>query len=57
MILFKEVLAMRRIFSLADMISDTNMPFTHVVNVCSDMSLSKGHLGSRGEEKASKYKL
>ena len=24
------------------------MPFTHVVNVYSDMSLSKGHLGSRG---------
>ena len=25
------------------------MPFTVVVNVYSDMSLSKGHLGSRGE--------
>ena len=25
------------------------MPFTYVVNVYSDMSLSKGHLGSRGE--------
>ena len=24
------------------------MPFTHVVNVYSDMSLSKGHLGSGG---------
>ena len=24
------------------------MPFTDVVNVYSDMSLSKGHLGSRG---------
>ena len=24
------------------------MPFTYVVNVYSDMSLSKGHLGSRG---------
>ena len=31
------------------------MPFTYVVNVYSDMSLSKGHLGSRGE--ASKNKL
>ena len=31
------------------------MPFTYVVNVYSDMSLSKGHLGSRG--KASKNKL
>ena len=31
------------------------MPFTFVVNVYSDMSLSKGHLGSGG--KASKYKL
>ena len=26
----------------------TKMPFTYVVNVYSDMSLSKGHLGSRG---------
>ena len=25
------------------------MPFTYVVNVYSDMSLSKGHLGSRGK--------
>ena len=25
------------------------MPFTYVVNVYSDMSLSKGHLGSRGD--------
>ena len=24
------------------------MPFTYVVNVYSDMSLSKGHLGSKG---------
>ena len=24
------------------------MPFTYVVNVYSDISLSKGHLGSRG---------
>ena len=32
------------------------MPFTYVVNVYSDMSLSKGHLGSRGG-KASKNKL
>ena len=24
------------------------MPFTYVVNIYSDMSLSKGHLGSRG---------
>ena len=24
------------------------MPFTYVVNVYSEMSLSKGHLGSRG---------
>ena len=31
------------------------MPFTYVVNVYSHMSLSKGHLGSRG--KASKNKL
>ena len=31
------------------------MPFTYVVNVYSDMSLSKGHLGSRGG--ASKNKL
>ena len=29
------------------------MPFTYVVNVYGDMSLSKGHLGSRGG-KASK---
>ena len=26
------------------------MPFTYVVNVYSDMSLSKGHLGSRGRK-------
>ena len=26
------------------------MPFTYVVNIYSDMSLSKGHLGSRGEK-------
>ena len=32
------------------------MPFTYVVNVYRDMSLSKGHLGSRGA-KASKNKL
>ena len=32
------------------------MPFICVVNVYSDMSLSKGHLGSRGG-KASKNKL
>ena len=32
------------------------MPLTYVVNVYSDMSLSKGHLGSRGG-KASKNKL
>ena len=32
------------------------MPFTYVVNVYSEMSLSKGHLGSRGG-KASKNKL
>ena len=31
------------------------IPFTYVVNVYSDMSFSKGHLGSRG--KASKNKL
>ena len=31
------------------------MPFTYVVNVYSDMSLPKGHLGSRGG-KASKNK-
>ena len=31
------------------------MPFTYVVNVYLDMSLSKGHLGSRGG--ASKNKL
>ena len=31
------------------------MPFTYVVNVYSDMSLSKGRLGSRGG--ASKNKL
>ena len=24
------------------------MPFTYVINVYSDMSMSKGHLGSRG---------
>ena len=30
------------------------IPFTHVVNVYSDMSLSKGHLGSRGWGEASK---
>ena len=34
------------------------MPFTYVVNVYSDMSLSKGHLGSRGGRgEASKNKL
>ena len=33
------------------------MPFTYVVNVYSDMSLSKGHLGSRGGGGASKDKL
>ena len=33
------------------------MPFTYVVNVHSDMSLSKGHLGSRGRGEASKNKL
>ena len=32
------------------------MPFTYVVNVYSDMSLSKGHLGCRGGE-ASNNKL
>ena len=32
-----------------------NMSFSYVVNVDSDMSLSKGHLGSRG--KASKNNL
>ena len=32
------------------------MPFTYVVNVYSDMSLSKGHLGSRGGGGASKNK-
>ena len=32
------------------------MPFTYVVNVYSNMSLSKGHLGSRGG-KASKNKV
>ena len=32
------------------------MPFTYLVNVYSDMSLSKGHLGSSGG-KASKNKL
>ena len=32
------------------------MPFTYIVNVYSDMSLSKGHLGSRGGG-ASKNKL
>ena len=35
--------------------SRPKMPFTYVVNVYSDMSLSKGHLGSRG--KASKTRL
>ena len=30
------------------------MPFTYVVNVYSDMSLSKGHLGSRGGEASKK---
>ena len=33
------------------------MPFTYVVNVYSDMSLSKGHLGSRRGGGASKNKL
>ena len=33
------------------------MPFTYVVNVYSDMSFSKRHLGSRGGGKASKNKL
>ena len=33
------------------------MPFTDVENVYSDMSLSKGHLGSRGGGGASKNKL
>ena len=33
------------------------MSFTYVVNVYSDMALSKGHLGSRGWEDASKNKL
>ena len=33
------------------------MPFTYVFNVYSDMSLSKGHLGSRGGGEASKNKL
>ena len=32
-------------------------PFTYVVYVYSDMSLSKGHLGSRGGGGASKNKL
>ena len=32
-------------------------PFTYFVYVYSDMSLSKGHLGSRGGGKASKNKL
>ena len=32
-------------------------PFTYVVYVYSDMSLSKGHLGSRGVGEASKNKL
>ena len=32
------------------------MPFTYVINVYSDISLSKGHLGSRGGG-ASKNKL
>ena len=34
------------------------MPFTYVVYICSDISLSKGHLGSReGGVEASKNKL
>ena len=33
------------------------MPFKYVVNVYSDMSLSKGHLGSRGGGEVSKNKL
>ena len=33
------------------------MPFTYVVNVYSDMSSSKGHLGSSGWGEASKNKL
>ena len=33
------------------------MPFTYVVNVYSDMSLSKGHLGSRGGGEVSENKL
>ena len=33
------------------------MPLTYVVNVYSDMSLSKGDLGSRGWGEASKNKL
>ena len=63
----KELVAIRRIFSLVDMINNIKfsncpnvfeivvvcpprpkMPFTYVVNVYSGMSLSKGHLGSRG---------
>ena len=32
------------------------IPFTYVVNVYSDMSLSKGHLGSRGKESKNKLK-
>ena len=31
------------------------IPFTYVVNVYSDMSLSKGHLGSRGERNMKHY--
>ena len=30
---------------------DLKMPLTYVVNVYSDMSLSKGHIGSRGASK------
>ena len=33
------------------------MPFTYVVNIYSHMSLSKGHVGSRGGGKASLNKL
>ena len=32
-------------------------PFTYIVYVYSDMSLSKGHLGSRGDGETSKSKL
>ena len=32
------------------------MSFTYFVNVYSDMSLSKGHLGSRGEASKNKMK-